>query len=209
MDKGEINYMPYKDPEKARQYYDTDRKQNKERYKKYQIKYRETHPERISESKKKWLERNPEYNKEYYQANREKIIGKSKIWRKINHKKILEKVKLWQKDHPDEVLERIRKYSKTEKGKACKQRVETKRRVRMREIINTLTAKEWLDILEKYNYVCAYCGTEFGCENLPTKDHVIPISKGGNNVKENIVPACRSCNAKKHTKILIGGNSFG
>ena len=37
---------------------------------------------------------------------------------------------------------------------------------------------------------------------MPTKDHVIPISKGGHNTKENIVPACQSCNNKKYNKIL-------
>lgn len=73
----------------------------------------------------------------------------------------------------------------------------------MENIINTLTSEEWLNILKKYNYKCAYCGTEFDENILPEKDHIIPISKGGNNTKENIVPACRSCNAKKGSKILL------
>ncbi|MCK4464389.1 MAG: HNH endonuclease [Bacteroidales bacterium] len=38
--------------------------------------------------------------------------------------------------------------------------------------------------------------------NRETKDHVIPISKGGDNTKENIVPACQSCNSKKFNKIF-------
>ena len=38
---------------------------------------------------------------------------------------------------------------------------------------------------------------------MPTRDHIIPISKGGNNVKENIVPAYRSCNSKKHNKLIL------
>ena len=95
----------------------------------------------------------------------------------------------------------LRKYRKTEKGKASSQRGHSNRRAKEKLIINTLTSKEWEDILEQYNYRCVYCGVEFNCENLPTRDHVIPISKGGNNVKENIVPACQSCNSRKGAKL--------
>lgn len=39
---------------------------------------------------------------------------------------------------------------------------------------------------------CQYCGTS--AENL---DHVVPRSRGGLHVWENVVAACRRCNAKK------------
>jgi 5-methylcytosine-specific restriction endonuclease McrA len=41
-------------------------------------------------------------------------------------------------------------------------------------------------------YACQYCGS--GAENL---DHVLPRSRGGLHVWENVVAACRRCNAKK------------
>jgi 5-methylcytosine-specific restriction endonuclease McrA len=40
--------------------------------------------------------------------------------------------------------------------------------------------------------VCQYCGAP--AENL---DHVVPRSRGGLHVWENVVAACRRCNAKK------------
>ena len=36
----------------------------------------------------------------------------------------------------------------------------------------------------------------------PTMGHVIPVSKGGLHVAENVVGACDRCNKKKHDKIV-------
>lgn len=63
-----------------------------------------------------------------------------------------------------------------------------------------ITLLEWAEILKLYKNKCAYCGTSFTPNNMPVKDHVIPISKGGTNSKDNIAPACNDCNMKKRDK---------
>ena len=45
-------------------------------------------------------------------------------------------------------------------------------------------------------YLCMYCGSKFR-KDLLTRDHVIPISKGGIDRWSNVVTACRHCNTKK------------
>ena len=52
-------------------------------------------------------------------------------------------------------------------------------------------------IKEKWNYECAYCGSE---ENL-TLDHITPRSKGGSEKVTNILCACHSCNQSKGHKM--------
>jgi len=46
-----------------------------------------------------------------------------------------------------------------------------------------------------------YCLTEFRDKQL-TRDHVVPISRGGKDVWTNVVTACRSCNNRKAAKLL-------
>jgi 5-methylcytosine-specific restriction endonuclease McrA len=47
-------------------------------------------------------------------------------------------------------------------------------------------------IFARDGWTCQYCGGS--AENL---DHVVPRSRGGLHVWENVVAACRRCNAKK------------
>lgn len=49
------------------------------------------------------------------------------------------------------------------------------------------------NILRRDNHKCQYCGSTV---NL-TVDHIIPKSKGGEDIWENLVTACIKCNNKK------------
>ena len=68
-----------------------------------------------------------------------------------------------------------------------------RRRRRFLAVDNDLTTGEWAAIQLAWGG-CAYCGavtTEL------QKDCVQPLSRGGRYTLENVVPACRSCNASK------------
>ncbi|HZP14110.1 MAG TPA: HNH endonuclease [Nevskiaceae bacterium] len=51
-------------------------------------------------------------------------------------------------------------------------------------------------LFQRDRNLCLYCGDIFPTSHL-TRDHVIPASRGGHNVWENCVTACRECNQKK------------
>lgn len=45
-------------------------------------------------------------------------------------------------------------------------------------------------------HICMYCGSECP-EILLTRDHVLPMSRGGRDNWSNVVAACRTCNTRK------------
>lgn len=61
-----------------------------------------------------------------------------------------------------------------------------------------------LSLCWKQNYICPYCGCRMVVvtqqrgvpdpEEKATVEHVIPLSKGGTNRKNNLVAACVKCN---------------
>jgi hypothetical protein len=69
------------------------------------------------------------------------------------------------------------------------------------------TEREWLDLLEQWNWRCFYCAEPVQ-RNAPdpqheaTKDHMVPISRGGVDYIANIVPACLHCNQLKGNKTV-------
>ncbi|MSO41341.1 MAG: HNH endonuclease [Solirubrobacterales bacterium] len=53
-------------------------------------------------------------------------------------------------------------------------------------------------VLARDGWICQYCGAE---KPALTVDHVIPRSRGGKSVWENIVASCASCNHRKGNRL--------
>lgn len=62
---------------------------------------------------------------------------------------------------------------------------------------------EWqrlrIEVFERDAYTCAYCGSVV---DHPHCDHVVPLSRGGKSILENLVTACPTCNCSKGGKTL-------
>ena len=52
------------------------------------------------------------------------------------------------------------------------------------------------ELFRRDQHLCLYCGKEHPAATL-TRDHVIPLSRGGRDNWSNVVTACRRCNAHK------------
>ena len=51
-------------------------------------------------------------------------------------------------------------------------------------------------LFRRDGFMCMYCGNHFSAREL-TRDHVLPVSRGGKDRWENVVSACRPCNHRK------------
>jgi hypothetical protein len=51
-------------------------------------------------------------------------------------------------------------------------------------------------LFRRDDHRCLYCGDRFSRGEL-TRDHVLPVSRGGSDRWENVVAACRRCNWQK------------
>jgi hypothetical protein len=50
------------------------------------------------------------------------------------------------------------------------------------------------EVIARDGFVCTYCGSDV---SVPHLDHVMPSSRGGASVVENLVVSCKSCNSSK------------
>ena len=51
-------------------------------------------------------------------------------------------------------------------------------------------------------YTCGYCGKLFDNYYHLSRDHIVPVSRGGANTWMNCISACRTCNSYKGCKLL-------
>ncbi len=63
----------------------------------------------------------------------------------------------------------------------------------MQRVDHDLGSGQWAALVDAWGG-CAYCGRS---EQALQKDCVMALSRGGRYTLDNIVPACRSCNASK------------
>lgn len=145
---------------------------------------------------------------EYKKRNADKVKQKNKLryattgrvyaiaWREKNKEKIRQQKHVYYLINKAKINKRNNAYNKTEKGRHIQRLKQYYRNQGKKNGYHTL--QEWQLIVKKFNSRCAMCGEE----KKLTRDHIIPLSKGGSNNIDNIQPLCQSCNSRKHNKIL-------
>ena len=148
-------------------------------------KWAEANPDKVRESARKFRDANPdkhrELNKRWAEANPEKIRAANQRYRENNREKRRETYRKWAAANPDKRLA-----------------LDRKRRARKAGAEGEFTTDEFAALCELFENRCAYCDTDAKL----TADHVVPLSKGGSDHIENILPACQPCNSSKGTKSI-------
>ena len=155
------------------------------------IEYRQNNSEAISQRNKKYRENNKEkiatYHKERYQNNKKQISDYHKKYYQINREEILEKHKV---------------YNNTTKGQIAILNGRARRRAK--ECGEGVTKEQWLEMMNFFEWKCAYSGKYLGKEiSARSIDHIIPLNKGGEHEVWNTVPMYRPYNCSKQDKDLI------
>lgn len=103
-------------------------------------------------------------------------------WYRANRERFISYVREWKRLHPEKTAHyaRRRRAARTGAGGAH-------------------STDQVLMLLEAYGWRCAYCGGD----GRLTIDHVVPLSRGGSDSIDNLVPACGSCNSSKHDRTLL------
>ncbi len=95
------------------------------------------------------------------------------------------------------------KYMKTDKGKAAAARSHNNSSYWKSKTLSTLNDKEWNYIVfTAQNNKCACCHRTFTDELEPTRDHIYPVSKGGDFTISTVQALCQTCNSEKGVKYI-------
>lgn len=84
-------------------------------------------------------------------------------------------------------------YQGTRQCKECRRAICVTYHQNKRASSGSHTHAEWLALCDAYGNRCLRCGEE----KPLTRDHVVPVARGGGNEISNIQPLCRSCNSAK------------
>ena len=126
---------------------------------------------------------------------------------KRNAAKAREAMRRWRNRHPADHSEDSRAYYRRHRERLARyfanyqrthlelrRQLAARRRARKLEAAGSFTVAEWLALVELWDGRCAYCG-----ERAPLEiDHRVPLSRGGTDSIDNILPACGPCNRRKH-----------
>lgn len=107
-----------------------------------------------------------------------------------------DKLKVWQTQNPEKRFTYGRMYRQRNADRVKENNNRRKAR-KSNTLENVFTEKDRQQLLLEFNGCCAYCGVK---SDKMEMDHVIPLSRGGQHTKSNIVPACFNCNRSKGAK---------
>ena len=173
--------------------------------------WRAAHPEIVRERNKRTPEQKVQYainrklkesqDKEHYRIqqrinemnyrlrHREKIRVVNRTKSQNHRQKHPERASASEKKWRQSNHEKVNSFAKTRRSRKANAPV------------NDFTHTQWVALQMAFDHRCAYCGIR--AKAHLTQDHITPLSKGGSHTLSNIVPACKSCNSKKHTGVPL------
>ena len=150
-------------------------------------------PECNKESNRRWRKANPEYERERYRANPELFRAKHDRWVKANPERNAENFRRWREENLEAHLQSVRQwYQDNPEKEASKGRRRRARKAGALVADHPVTAAIEAERKALFGG-CCFCGAD----KALTLEHVVPISKGGLHVADNLLGSCSWCNTSK------------
>lgn len=181
--------------------------------------YYEANKERITAQKREYNRRNAEKmaaaKKRYEEVNRVRMQAKRREWRERNKEKLRRdklmyylknkaredaRVRAWRTANPDRLQNYWRDWYYGDLEHSRAQAIDNQARRRSRLGDGRVTRADWTRIKDEYGHRCAYCARH---PARLEQEHLEPLSRGGTHDPDNVVPACRQCNASKSDASLL------
>lgn len=138
----------------------------------------------------------------YYLANKDRIQATTRKWQEANRERARELVRNWYSKNRDRAIELTRRWQRANYERVL---ANVKRRIhRLRAAHGEYTVAEIEAIYRAQKGRCAAehgCGKKFARTKMEI-DHIVPVSKGGCNFPFNLQLLCKSCNRRKHARLL-------
>lgn len=173
--------------------------------------WRGANKDAIRESKRAWTAANAErlaaLQARWYAANRARI---REAWvanqTDVTRAAAVERVRRWRQENPERRRQNRRMWAKANPEKVAA--VGQRRRARQRQAPAELVMLA--DLLAEQAHTCYLCGLPIDPERKypdalsASVDHVIPLSRGGSGLRENLRAAHLGCNVAKGNRPIQG-----
>lgn len=189
--------MPYADPKKRREYHRAYMHRrywkDPESHRKRSSEWSRSHRSKINKWKLPWT------RKVRAKARRE---GKCAICLRRKRQKNFMSCRLcrvanrlrcsrWQRENHGQYRRSVNAYRNS--NPQIYKHSDARKRAKRRRAKGSHTWAEWRAVCRKRRWRCAHCGKR----RKLTRDHVVPLCKGGTDYISNVQPLCGQCNSKK------------
>lgn len=173
-----MNANYWKHPRKARAYASKWARENRERIKRWKAPWTRKSRARARIAGKCWIctKRKKQTGYESCKPCRLKNRRRCMRWRHANNQRYLRTRRIYNRKN----LELVKHW-------------DASKRANRRKAKGSHTFAEWQAVCRKHRWRCAHCKKR----KRLTRDHIIPLSRGGTNFISNIQPLCSGCNCKK------------
>lgn len=164
--------------------------------------YRAAHREEISAREKAYNIAHKEeiagYRLEYRATHKEHINARNAAYRASHREERATYQRQYYREHTADRIAYAARYGATERGRAYKAVSFHRRRAALSGI--PLTTDTILEVKAASMGICPYCCDQIIKGHI---DHIVPVSGGGTNARENLVYVCATCNISKGKKSLL------